>query len=200
MNLNQPGPPGGEHFDVLGSQIAIGPIPPGGTKFITATPANAGDATRSGWARVENIGGSLGGVATFSQTVGGALGTVAGVLGTAAVNVATIPIDDDADQNRFTGYAVANVGSGNITVKVVTVNENGTVVNANFPAQGLNPLGARQQVARFFFQDAPAPFKFKGSAVMIGQSGAQFGVVALVLNQNLLTAIPVIPEKAPAIN
>jgi hypothetical protein len=36
--------------------------------------------------------------------------------------------------------------------------------------------------------------------VLIGQGGNTFVVVALVLNQGLFTAIPVIPEKAPAIN
>jgi len=200
LNLNEPGPPGSGRLEAVGSNFPIGPIPPGGTKFFTATPLAANDPLRAGWARVENIGGSLGGVATFSQSLGGTLATIAGVLGSQTVNVATIPIDDDADVNRFTGYAVANTGAANITVKVVTVNEAGTVVNPNFPAQGLNPLPARQQVARFFFQDAPGPFKFRGSAVMIGQSNAQFAVVALVLNQGLLTAIPVIPEKAPAIN
>src|SRR5262249_54548310 len=151
---------------------------------------------KSGWARVENIGGSLGGVATFQHPTQG----IAGVIASQLVNVATIPVDNSAAENRFTGYAVANLSDNPIMVKLVTVNADGSIADASVNVAELNPLAANRQTAKFLHQDAGSRTTFRGSMVLIGQGGAQFAVVALVLNQNLLTAIPVIPEKAPSIN
>ena len=64
----------------------------------------------------------------------------------------------------------------------------------------LNSLGARQQIARFLHQDVPSLLTFQGSIVLIVESGSQFSVVALVLDQGLITAVPVIRSKAPGIN
>lgn len=165
-----------------------------------ASTANAGDPTKSGWARVESSGGTLGGVGTFQFVSGGVLSTIAGVLASQPVPVATIPVDDDQAAERFTGYAIANPNNENISVRVVVVNEAGQVVTTlNPPA--LNPLGPQRQVARFLFQDQnPPPPNFKGSIVLITQGGQSFAVVALVQNKGLFTAIPVIPEKAGHIN
>ena len=190
----------GGRVDAVGSNFSIGPIAPGGTKFFRARALTATDPQKSGWARVENRGGSLNGVAAFaSLTPTGTLTTIAGVLSSSTMNVATIPISDSLSGNTFTGYAVANPGTGSITVKVVIVNSDGTFRTPSLNVPGLNPLGGGKQIARFFFQDG-IPSEFLGSAVLIGQSNAQFAVVALIQAQGLLTAIPVIPEKAPAIN
>ncbi len=175
-------------------------IPPGGTTIVTASPAVAGDpATRAGWGRVESSGGTPGGVSTFQVTSGGALQTVAGVLSSNLVSSATIPVSDIAG-SRFTGYAVANPGSTSISIKVVEVDANGNPVATLSPVS----LGPGAQVAQFFFQDPAANPNFTGSAVLIGQSGATFAVVALVQVQGvsgpLFTAIPVIQGKAPNIN
>jgi hypothetical protein len=182
-----------------GSSYEIGPIHAGGAQFITASPVNPANATVTGWGRVESSGGTLGGVGTFEVTQGGKLTTVAGVLSSGLVNVATIPVDNNEAQNRFTGYAIANPSETAINVKIVVVNVNGVPVQTlNLPQ--LNPLRPQQQVARFLFQDAPSLLTFQGSMVVIGQGGAQFSIVALVLDQNLITAVPVIPSKAPGIN
>jgi len=178
---------------VFASSLAF-TVPPGGTRYLTAT----GSADiKTGWARVENSSGLLGGVATFSYAPGGsAPQTVAGVLSSSAVSAATIPLDDDVPQNRYTGFAVANPGNSSVTIKVVTVNMDGS------PAATLSDivLSAGQQTAAFIYQDPKASQKFKGSVVLIGRGGATFSVVALVQNQGLFTAIPVIPSKAPNIN
>jgi hypothetical protein len=182
-----------------GSSFEIGPLHSGGTQFITASPANPAEATVTGWGRVESSGGTLGGVGTFQFTAGGKLTTVAGVLAGNPVNVATVPVDNDGAANRFTGYAIANPSNANINVKIVVVNVNGVPMQTlNLPQ--LNPLGPRQQVARFLHQDVQSLLTFQGSMVLIAQPGEEFSVVALVLDQGLITAVPVIPSKAPGIN
>ena len=199
---NAPGvrsqPSSNDLVDATGSSFPL-TIPGGGTRFFAVSAVNPADATKSGWARFESAGGSMGGVGTFQVTQGGVLTTVAGVLASQPVPFATIPVDVDDSQRRYTGYAVANHGSQNINVKLVLVNENGTIAESINPPS-MNPLAPQRQVARFLSDDLPARTTFKGSMVLIGQGGNTFVVVALVLNQGLFTAIPVIPEKAPAIN
>jgi hypothetical protein len=171
-------------------------IPIGGTQFWTASAPGAGDPQKAGWARVESSGGTLGGVATFQLTSGGILQTIAGVLSSHAVQFATIPVDDNLDENRYTGYAVANPGTDTLSIKVQTVNADGSPG----PTLTAIPLAPGRQIATFLFQDQAAARHFQGTVVLIGQNGSHFSVVALVQNQGLYTAIPVIPAKAPAIN
>ncbi len=182
--------------------IPISGIKAGGTLFLSVASTSPNDSTAVGWARVESTGGTLGGVATFAYSVANQLQTIAGVLSADLTSVATIPVDDDVSQNRFTGYAVANAGSAPIIIKVVEVPSDGNAVNAVSLAD--ISLTAGEQRAVFFFQDPKAAQKFQGSAVLIGQTGATFSVVALVQVQGvtgpLYTAIPVIPAKAPSIN
>ncbi len=175
-------------------------IPEAGATFVTAAPVSGTAPTEAGWGRVESTGGTIGGVSTFELAQGGALQTVAGVLDSGPVSSATIPVDDNVSQNRFTGFAVANPSSGTITIKVEEVNGNGTVAATLTPIT----LGSGEQTAKFFFQDSAAIHTFRGSAVLIGEGGATFTVVALVevhgTTGPLFTAIPVIPGKAPNIN
>ncbi|HYK91820.1 MAG TPA: hypothetical protein VE398_23850 [Acidobacteriota bacterium] len=186
------------------SSIALN-IPQGGATFVTAGPAVAGDPNvKAGWARVESSGGAPGGVSSFQLTSGGTLETIAGVLSSSSVSSATIPVDNDATAGRFTGYAIANTGSTNINVKVVVTDTNGNITDTVTPQQ-LNPLTPGHQVARFLHQDLPNRTTFRGSMVLIEQSGANFNVVALIQAQGisntiLFTAIPVIPGRAPNIN
>ncbi len=182
-----------------GDSYNVGPIHSGGTQFITASPTNPANATVTGWGRVESSGGTIGGVGTFEFSQGGRLTTVAGVLAGNLVNVATIPVDNDGAQSRFTGYAIANPSNANINVKIDIVNTNGTL-HQTLTLPQLNPLGPHQQVARFIHQDVASLLTFQGSMVLIASTGESFSVVALVLDQNLITAVPVIPSKAPGIN
>jgi hypothetical protein len=194
-----PESPSGGGVDAVGPSIALS-INAGGTQFITAGPAVAGDpTTKAGWARVESDGGTLGGVATFQYAPGGSLSTIAGVLASNAVQFATIPVDNDDGARRYTGFAVANPGSTSLTVRIVPVDVNGNVV----PGLTLSrTLGPSAQLATFLHQEwnAPAALTFKGSVVLLAPAGQSFAVVALVQNQGLLTAVPVIPAKAPTIN
>ncbi len=182
-----------------GDSYSIGPIHAGGTQFITASPVSPGSTLVTGWGRVESSGGAIGGVGTFEFTQGGTLATIAGVLAGTLVNVATVPVDNNEAGKRFTGYAVANPSNANITVKIDVVNPDGTLKKTLATPQ-LNPLGPHQQVARFLFQDDATLMTFQGSMVLIASTGESFSVVALVLDENLITAVPVIPSKAPGIN
>jgi hypothetical protein len=195
MNVAFSMPPG---EPVTASSIDITPIHPGGTRFITAGPVNPDDSMTTGWARVESSGGTLGGVGTFQFTQAGRLVTIAGVLAGDAMDVATIPVDNNDALKRYTGYAIANPSDHDINVKIVVVHVDGAPLQTLSPPE-LNPLRARQQISKFLHQDVASLLTFQGSIVLIGQDGSQFSVVALVLDQGLITAVPVIPSKAPGL-
>ncbi len=174
-------------------------MPPGGARFITASPASPNDLIKVGWAKFESTGGAFGGVAAYQLAVSGKLQTAVGVLSSSTVEIATIPVDNDDAQERYTGYAIANPTGANVYIKVVLVNEDGTPLRTLSPAR-LNPVWPGYQVARFLHQDAPEQMTFRGSMVLIASPGQRFSIVALVQNKGLFTAIPVIPAKAPTIN
>jgi len=200
VTLSSPAIPDGEPGSaeqVRTSNLPI-TIPPGGTSFITASDAGG---TRVGWARVESTGGSLGGVATFQLIEGNVLQTIAGVLSSNTTANATIPVDDDDSQKRFTGYAVANPNNEAITIRILEVPTDGDPAKA--VTRSTIPLNPGEQRAAFFFQARQPAQDYKGSAILIGDGGKQFSVVALVQVQGttlLYTAIPVIPSKTPFIN
>jgi hypothetical protein len=187
--------------NLVGSLIPIS-VSSGGTQFVQAAAVNPSDAVRSGWAHIEQASGSLGGVATFQLMNQDTLAAIVGVLASGTTDSATIPIDDDCTlvaRSRFTGYAVANPSDENINVRIILVNPDGTVAREISP-QPLNPLLPGQHVAHFLWEDLGDPnLRFKGSMVLIADSGKTFSVMALVLNQGLYTALPVISAKAPAI-
>ncbi len=176
-------------------------LPSGGFQEVIAAPVDPiKDSTKTGWARVESSGGSLGGVATFQYTAGGVLSLIVGVLSAPTTSVATIPMDDDHVLQQDTGYAIANPGSTPINIKVIFVHPDGTIHLTVSPT-ALNPLAPGGHVASFLWQDANNNqfLIFRGSVVMIEQSGKPFSIVALVLNNGLFTAVPVIPAGAPNI-
>jgi hypothetical protein len=200
-SLTSPGtlPEAGSAGEVMavGSSVPLS-INPGGTQFITASAVNTGAQT-VGWARVESDGGTLGGVATFQYSPLGTLQSVAGVLASDATQFATIPVDNDDSKQRYTGFAVANPGSSDLTIRIVPVDANGNVIQAVLLSETLKP---GTQLATFLHQEwkSPVALSFKGSVVLIAPEGRSFAVVALVQNQGLYTAIPVIPAKAPTVN
>ncbi len=170
-------------------------LPAGGTLFLAASAVSPA-ATIMGWARIDAASGSLGGVATFQLVNGSTLATIAGVLAGQAGGSATIPVSDDRSlgwRSYITGYAVANPGIEDINIRITVVNQNGTILKTLDPPL-LNPLKPGCHVARFLWEDMNDPaFQFKGSMILTERSGKSFAVVALVLNQGLYTAIPVVP-------
>jgi hypothetical protein len=197
----------GNPFDVslseAGSAASVGnsfpvTIEPGGARFFVASAADGGASLRSGWARVESSGGAVGGVGTFQLGQGATLQTVAGVLAADSNEAVTIPVDNSSSQNRFTGFAIANQNSEDISIRLVTLDEEGRVMDNITPPE-LNPLGPQRQIAVFLHQILPARATFRGSMALVVQGGKRASFVALVQNQSLLTAIPVIREKAPQV-
>ncbi len=170
-------------------------VPPGGASFITASATSPEAPAQTGWARVESYGGFLGGVATFRKAdASGSMLTSAGVLSAAAVEAATIPVDDDRSRNRYTGFAIANPCSESIFIT-------GTLIEGDLegsPGRFTISLGPGQQAASYFFQNAPLPEVFKGSAVLTAQGGKRFSVVALVQNSSHYSALPAIPTLPAA--
>jgi len=172
-------------------------VPSGGTRTIIANTATAADPLTTGWAKYENIGGNAAGVATFEQGAGGVLSTAAGVLSSNLVTSATIPVYNDLAAGRFVGFAIANPNASPVTIRLTTLNEDGSIATpAATPAQ-LNPLPANSHLAIFLHQINTTQTTFRGSMVLNTQGAQGFVVMALVQNGPLLTAIPVIPEKAP---
>jgi hypothetical protein len=174
-------------------------IPPGGTQIFTARAVDPLADITNGWARLESAGGKVEGVGTFQVAERGSLKSIAGVLASPAAEFATIPIDNDDGQKRYTGFAVANTGSENINIRIVTLKEDGTVVDSINPPD-LNPLGPQKQIAGFLHQYLSNKTTFRGSMVLQADSGKKFAVVALLLNKGLFTAIPVILAKPSTVS
>jgi hypothetical protein len=190
----QAGTTGGT-VEAVGSSTAIS-IPPAGMTVLAATPLSSSSSTVTGWARVESSGGTIGGVATFQLfDSNGNLTTTAGVLSADATASATIPVDNDDSKNRQVGYALANPSTSPLTVKAVVVDSAGNV-QKSFTIQ----LAVGGQTATFLWQNDSSFLKFRGTLVLISQTGNNFSVVALVQNGSLYTVIPVIPSKAANIN
>jgi hypothetical protein len=183
---------------VVSNQFPIQPaIPPGGMRVWTVSSVSTTDPTRSGWARLENIGGSVGGVATFQLAQGAVVSTIAGVLPSQPVPFATIPVDNNAAQNRFTGFAVANPNPMSLTLRLVTLDEDGALLDNALPAAlSLPPFGQR---ALFLHEILASRATFRGSMALVAQSGQTFVVTALVVNQGILTVVPAINERAPVV-
>ena len=179
-------------IESLGSSLIVN-LPPGGTRFISTAAA---DILKTGWAALEVTGGFLGGVATFQVKEGKLLKATAGVIAAPPVEYATIPVGNDDNQGRFTGFAVANFNDQDLNLKLILLDESGAVIETMSPPD-LNPLPPQNQSARFLHEYFPSVLKFTGSVVLVGPAGKKFVAIALIQNQERLTAIPVIPEIAP---
>jgi hypothetical protein len=162
--------------------------------MLTANLPDPSSPTKSGWARFEASGGSVSGVATFQFAEGNDLRTIAGVFAAPTVETVTIPVDNDEDQDRFTGFAVANPNDVAINIRLATVDTAGALRDQLQP-QGLTPLAAHGQVAAYLHQYLSSTRKFRGSLKLMADGGSKFVVVALQQSKGLFTAIPVIPDR-----
>jgi len=110
----------------------------------------------------------------------------------------TIPVDNDAARNRYTGFAVANQNPTSLAIRLILIGEDGSVLDNLLPAPlALPPQG---QNAIFLHEILSYRTTFKGTMVLTGQGGLSFAAVGLVItNEGLITAIPTIAGKAPHI-
>jgi hypothetical protein len=180
----------------LGSSFPLS-IASAGTSILRAAPVNAADPVKIGWARLVPSVSHVSGIASFDYLERSMLQSTAGVFG-GSVNPATMPVDNDDRENRFTGFAVVNPSNENINITLYLLDENGGITDALSPPE-LNPLGPLKQVAKFLHEYVPTKLRFRGSMVLVGQGGKTFAVVALVQAQSLVTVIPVISSKAPQV-
>jgi hypothetical protein len=176
-----------------GSTVPV-TLKPGATMMLTANLPDPSSPTKSGWARLETGGGSVSGVATFQFAEGNILRTIAGVFAAAPVETVTIPVDNDDDQDRFTGFAVANPNDVAINIRLATLDAEGALRDQLQPP-GLTPLAAHGQVASYLHQYLSSTRKFRGSLKLTADGGSKFVVVALQQSKSLFTAIPVIPGR-----
>jgi hypothetical protein len=184
-------------FQARGPSLSISVAARAGS-VITADPIDPNGPLQTGWAFLSSAGGRLGGGATFRVAGPAGLKSVAGVPASTPTEFAIIPVNNDSDQSRFTGFAVANAGNDPFSLKLVTLDENGKLLETIFPAE-LNPLPARGQTARFLHELLPGRSRFHGSMALIAPAGKRFVVVALIQDHDLFTAIPVILAKPPGL-
>jgi sugar lactone lactonase YvrE len=184
---------GTAHSPSLGATFTF-EVPSGGIVFLTAVGLTATQSVKVGWAQMDSTGGLLTAVATYQQVTGGSLQTAVGVLQSEPLQFATIPVNNDSTKRLQTAYAIANQGSQTISVQLGLVDQNGTIIDDTITVE----LGPKQQIARYVWQDL-ARTNFIGSLVIRGKGSATFVAVALIDNQGLLTAIPIIPGNAPGV-
>ena len=178
--------------EASGSSFTI-QMPSGATRILVVAQPEATNTT-VGWARLQSPNGLISGVGTFQYVESSALKAIAGVLGSQLVEYATIPVDNNGEEERYTGFAVANPTDEEIHIRIDLLDEGGKVVDSIAPDE-LNPLGPRKQIARFLHQYLGTRLQFRGSMVLVPTQSAKIVVVALVQNRGLLTAVPVIPSK-----
>jgi uncharacterized repeat protein (TIGR01451 family) len=184
-------------LDAVGSSFPYF-VPPGGTRILQVAPLDPSEPVRTGWVLLVPSAGYLSGVASFQFVQNDHLLSTVSVFGGYPLNVATIPVDNDDTQNRFTGFTVANPANESVNIRLYLLDEAGAITDALSPPD-LNPLGPLRQVARFLHEYLPSRLRFNGSLVLVAQGGKKFAVVALVQRQMQMTAVPVIPSKAPQV-
>jgi hypothetical protein len=166
-------------------------LPAGATRILVVAQATATGVT-AGWARLQSPNGLISGVGTFQYVENSVLKAIAGVLGSQLVECASIPADNDSDQDQYTGFAIANPTDEDIYLRIHVLDEQGQVVDSISPPE-LNPLGPRRQVARFLHEYLNTRLKFRGSMAVVATAPGKMAIVALVQAKGLLSAIPVIP-------
>jgi IPT/TIG domain len=188
--------PSEEPLNIDGSSFGV-TVPAAGARVFLATSLTP-NQTRTGWARFESTSAGVAGLSTFLLSEGLTLRSVAGVFASQPVEFATIGLDNSLSQGRFTGFSIANPTNENINIRLVVLNADGNITDTLSPPE-LNPLGPQRQVSKFLHEYLPARATFRGSMVLVAQSGRRFVATALIQFQGLLTATPVTPDKPAAV-
>jgi hypothetical protein len=160
-------------------------VPPGGSvHLLTATL----EGIWGGWAKLESKGSSLRGMATYERVNGANTEAFFSVPQSQQLQLAVIPVDIDNSKGKLPAYAIANPNSQAISVNLMLVAQDGSVVGNSVTIN----LGPGEQISRYLMQDL-ALNKFRGSLAIKGQNGGSFALLALLAKQGLFAAIPVIP-------
>ena len=116
-----------------------------------------------------------------------------GLLQSQSLENATLAVDNDGSQGRWVAYAIANPVEHSIGIELSLTGQDGIAIGDTVSFT----IGPKQQVARYLSQDLGLT-EFKGSVAIRTQAGAAFAAVALLDNQCLLTALPLISGKTQA--
>jgi hypothetical protein len=187
----------GQWSDTRGTENAANPgssftfsIPPGGSISLLATAADLSDTKKTGWAQLETTGNSIAGMATFEHAVGLKTDSMVIIPHSTPIQLGVIPVDIDSSSGKQLAYAIANPGAQAISINLVLIAQDGTVVNDSV-AVNLGPGG---QIARYLLQDLRLD-KFKGSLVLRGQNGQTFVAIGLLDKQGLFAAISLVKSE-----
>jgi hypothetical protein len=160
-------------------------VAPRGVNSLTL--GSGGPPILTGWATYSGSGGKVSGVATFQRYQSGALKTAAGVLSSRPFLSATIPAGFSIPDEQYVGYALANPGTTDVTVRIAVYSAEGIPAAEPFKLT----LGPGQQKARFLHENFPDWDYFDGTLVVTSDSGSPFLATALSQIKGLLTVLPV---------
>ena len=180
-------------IDLGTNSVFLVAVPALGVRILTFTDPDNGGVAKTGWARVESETGNLKGVLTFQSQTGTQLTGLASVLSADQISAGLIPIDNNWNLNRQIGFAIANQGTGDIHIRFIIFDEDGNVLTT-LDAPDLNPLRPGQQISKFLWQYFPQYKDFRGSVMVVAtEADARFIAVALSMNRDLMTVIPILP-------
>lgn len=155
-------------------------LPAGGSSFTTL---GGGAEAEQGWAVLETDR-PVDGVATFRIISNGVLRSIAGVLGTSPLRAARLPVED----SEGTGLAVANPGSAPVVIRLTPLTQAGAAAAASVDID----LAPGRHIADFIPQLFPGNLVFQGTLVVEVVGAGSVVVTGLVVDQGLLTAVPIV--------
>lgn len=166
-------------------------LPPRARVTVVAGCDQGSPLTR-GWARIDACPWALHGVAAYRSMDEKGIKEIVAVLDSSEVGAATVLVDSDDREARYTGLAVANPGDTDIRINLHVVRPDGSLDRILAPPE-LNPLRPGTQIARFLHEFDPELIRFQGSLILSTADGGRFTVVALMEDRGHYAAVPVIP-------
>jgi hypothetical protein len=168
-----------------GSQFFVSVPAMGSTRLIST---GVGQTTKTGWAVLDSQA-DLSGVATFDYRSGSTLMDSVGAMGTPSGKRFLLPVDTSLTAD--TGFAVANIGTDDVSIKVTLQTENGTISSSAMDSR-LNPLFSQRHLAIFVSQIFPSlqSRTFKGSLVIEVVGSGDIAVLGLAFKEGQLSSVP----------
>jgi hypothetical protein len=161
-------------------------VPPRGTNHFTI---GSSGSLVTGWATYSGSGGKIDGFATFQRFRSGVVIAAAGVLSSKPSLSVTIPAGfTDIPFDQYAGYALANPGTADVTVRIAVYSSAGVPAGEPFTLT----LGPGQQKAQFLHENFPGLVAFDGTLVVTSESGSPFLATALSQIGGSLAMLPVL--------
>ncbi len=168
-------------------------IPPMGSKRLFIDGKNY--LLKTGWAVLESES-NLQGVATFDYRPDLTLVDTVGVIASTSGRRFVIPIY--ASPESDTGFAIANIGTTGVTVRLALHDENGNEKFSRTDSR-FNPLAAQNHISIFVSEIFPKlPSIFVGSLTIEVVGTGEITAMGLCFNEGQLSSVPVAPIGAPS--